>query len=62
MAMVIVRNIRNFFRQIDSTQVGRSRVGWKLIRSDPDGSDMTCQWYQIRELVAPRMAGRVGIV
>ena len=56
--------IRNFFRQVDSTQVGRFRAGLgrKWIRYDPDGSDRTCQGYLIQGLVAPRIAGRVGIV
>ena len=51
-------------RDCSSVEDGCSRVilGRKRIGSNPDGSDRTCQRYQIRELFAPRIAGRVGIV
>ena len=51
-------------RRVDSTQVSRfwAELGWKRIRSDPDGLDRTCQRCQIRGLVAPRISVRVGIV
>ena len=54
----------DFFLLVDLTQVTQSRVGLgrEWVRSDPDGSDRTYPKYQIRELVAPRIAGWVGIM
>ena len=37
-------------------------LGRMRVRSDPDGSDRNCPRNQIRELVTPKITGRVAIV
>ena len=57
----IFGNISDTWTQLRSVDLGSDSDG-SVTRSDPEGSDRTCQTYLIRELVAPRIAGCVRIV